>query len=297
MRVEKDDITRYKMRELKRDITRIFLVIAASIIMAINIKSFVRAGNLIPGGFTGVSLLIMEVAKKYFDISLSYAVINLLFNSVPVIISFKVIGKKFTIYSCIMILTSSLLTDILPVYPITYDVLLISIFGGIVNGTAISMCLFADATSGGTDFIAIFLSEKFGVDAWNYILIANAIVLLVAGGLFGWDKALYSIIFQFTSTEVLHVCYKRYKRNTLFIITNSPEEVVKIIYRYTGHGATNIAGIGTHENKPRTLIYSVVSSDQVKKVISKVKEVDESVFVNVVKTEQLDGNFYVKPND
>lgn len=286
-----------RRRELIRDIKRIFLVTAASVIMAANIKSFVRAGGLIPGGFTGLALLIIEVGKNFFHVSLSFAVINLLLNSVPVFISFRLIGKKFTVYSCIMIVLASILTDMLPVYPITYDILLISIFGGIVNGTAISMCLVADATSGGTDFIAIFLSEKFGIDAWNYILAANAVVLLVAGYLFGWDKALYSIIFQFTSTQMLHVWYKRYKKNTLFIITNSPKEVADIIYRYTGHGATNIAGVGTHENKPRTLVYSVISSEQVKKVISKIRDVDESVFVNVIKTEQLNGNFYKRPND
>ncbi len=286
-----------RRREFKRDIKRIFLVVGASIIMAANMKSFVRAGGLIPGGFMGLTLLIIEVVKEFFHISLSFAVINLLLNSIPVVISFRAIGKKFTIYSCIMIVLTSVFTDMMPVYPITYDVLLISTFGGIVSGAAISMCLFADATSGGTDFIAIFLSERFGVDAWNYILMANAVILIIAGYLFGWDKALYSIIFQFTSTQTLHVFYKRYKRNTLFIITNSPKEVVDFIYQYTGHGATNIIGVGTHENKPRTLVYSVVSSEQVKKVISKIKEIDENVFVNVVKTEQLDGNFYKRPND
>jgi len=284
-------------RELKRDIRRIICVLAASVIMALNIKSFVRAGDLIPGGFTGLSLLIIEICDKFWNITIPFTVINLLLNAVPVVISFKMIGKKFTIYSCLTIIVTSFLTDLIPVYPITYDLLLISFFGGIVNGTAISMCLFADATSGGTDFIAIFLSEKFGIDAWNYILMGNAVVLLIAGALFGWDKALYSIIFQFTSTQMLHVCYKRYKKDTLFIITNSPKEVVDTIYHYTGHGATNISSVGAHENKPRTLVYSVIASDQVKKVVSKLKEVDDSIFVNVVKTEQLDGNFYRKPND
>lgn len=284
-------------RELKRDIKRFIIILAASVLMALNIKSFVRAGDLIPGGFTGLSLLIIEICDKFFQITIPFTVINLLLNSVPVIISFKMIGRKFTIYSCITIIVTSFLTDIIPVYPITYDLLLISFFGGIVNGTAISMCLFADATSGGTDFIAIFLSEKYGIDAWNYILMGNAVVLLVAGALFGWDKALYSIIFQFASTQMLHVCYKRYKKDTLFIITNTPKEVVDIIYKYTGHGATNISSLGAHENKPRTLVYSVISSDQVKKVVSKLKEVDKSIFVNVVKTEQLDGNFYKRPND
>ena len=189
--------------EWKRDLKRIFLVIVASFVMAVNVKSFVRAGGLIPGGFMGLTLLIIEVAKEFFNISFSFSFINLLLNSIPVVISFRAIGKKFTIYSCVMIVLTSIFTDMMPVYPITYDILLISTFGGLVSGAAVSMCLFADATSGGTDFIAIYLSEKFGIDAWNYILLANAVILVIAGYLFGWDKALYSIIFLFKNEHFI----------------------------------------------------------------------------------------------
>lgn len=93
-----------------------------------------------------------------------------------------------------MIVVSGILTDIVPSFPMTQDILLISIFGGLINALAISLCLFANATSGGTDFIAIFLSEKYGIDSWNYIFAGNVVILGIAGALFGWDKALYSII-------------------------------------------------------------------------------------------------------
>lgn len=286
----------YRQRIVIKEIKRLIMVLAASALMAVNIKSFVRAGDLIPGGFTGLTILIQQIGLQFWEVVIPFAPVNLMLNAIPAAISFKLIGKKFTIYSCIMIIMTSVLTDILPAYPLTYDILLISIFGGLVNGTAISMCLMADATSGGTDFIAIFLSEKFGIDSWNYILLGNAAVITAAGFIFGWNIALYSIIFQFTSTEMLHVCYKRYKRNTLLIITDQPEKVVRVIYHITGHGATNITGIGTHEKRERTLVYSVVASDEVKRVVSKLKKVDENVFVNVVKTEQLAGKFYQRPN-
>lgn len=92
-----------------------------------------------------------------------------------------------------MIVVSGILTDIVPSFSVTEDILLISIFGGLINALAISLCLFANATSGGTDFIAIFLSEKYGIDSWNYIFAGNVVILGIAGALFGWDKALYSI--------------------------------------------------------------------------------------------------------
>lgn len=286
-----------KRKVLRKDIVRILLIIVASVIMAINLNSFVDAGGLLPGGFTGLTILIQEIAKEFFGFNVSFALVNLLLNSIPVLISYKYIGKKFTIFSCVMIILTSIFTDMIPSYPITYDILLISIFGGMVTGTAISMCLFADATSGGTDFIAMFLSKRYGIDAWNYILIGNAVILLIAGYLFGWNKALYSIIFQFTSTQMLHLCYKRYKKNTLFIITQYPEEVAKAISETTKHASTTFHGFGTYEKKERTLIYSVVGREEVKKVVSNIRAVDDKVFINIIKTEQLEGNFYIKPND
>ena len=124
---------------------------------------------------------------------------------------------------------TNILTDIIPGFAITYDTLLISIFGGLINGFVISLCLWMNATTGGTDFIAIYFSEKKGIDSFNIVLGINAIILIAAGILFGWDKALYSIIFQYTSTQVLHVLYKQYQQNTLFIVTNRAEEVIEAI--------------------------------------------------------------------
>ena len=110
-----------------------------------------------------------------------YSAVNLLLNLAPIMISFRFIGKKFTLYSCVAIVLTSILTDILPGYPITSDILLICVFGGLINGFAVSLCLFAGATSGGTDFIAIFFSERKGKETWNYILAGNVLMLAAAG--------------------------------------------------------------------------------------------------------------------
>ena len=159
----------------------------------------------------------------------------MLLNAVPIYIGFRFIGKKFTLYSCLMIVLTSVLTDMLPGYAITYDTLLISIFGGMINGLAISLCLAVNATSGGTDFIAIYLSDKKGIDSWNMVLGLNVIILAAAGVLFGWDKALYSIIFQYASTQVLHELYKKYQQNTVLVVTNHARDVYEAIARVCNH--------------------------------------------------------------
>lgn len=283
--------------EPKEDIKRIIIVCIAAVIMALNIKSFVRTGGLYPGGATGLALLIQRAGDLFFHVTVPYTVVNVALNAVPVYIGFRYIGKKFTLYSCLMIVLTSVLTDMLPGYAITYDTLLISIFGGLINGVVISLCLLMNATTGGTDFIAIFLSDRKGIDSWNIVLGLNVVILGAAGILFGWDKALYSIIFQYTSTQTLHVLYKKYQQETLFVVTNHAEEICDAISRATNHGATIIEGQGAYKEQERKIVYSVVSGAESKRVLQLIREADPKAFINLMKTEQVAGRFYQKPNE
>lgn len=276
---------------------RILMITVASLVMALNLKSFVRTGGLIPGGFNGLTVLLQEIGLFLWKVELPFSLINFLLNAIPVIISFKFIGKKFTGLSCLMIVLTGIFTDLLPELTVTTDILLVAVFGGLFNAVAISICLFARATSGGTDFIAIFLSEKMGIDSWNYIFAGNVVILVIAGMMFGWDKALYSIIFQFTSTQVLQTLYGRYQKQTLLIVTKHPEEVYEAIKSVTNHDATLLKGVGCYEKKECNILYSVVGRDQARKVLNSVRKADPSAFVNMIKTESLSGRFYQRPND
>ncbi len=280
---------------LKEDGKRIIIICLASVIMALDIKTFVRTGGLYPGGASGLTLLIQRVVELFFGFELPYTLINVLLNLIPIYIGFRFIGKKFTLYSCLSIMLTNILTDILPSFAITYDTLLISVFGGIFCGLAISMCLMMNATTGGTDFIGIYLSEKNGVDSFNIVLGFNAVLLVVAGFLFGWEKALYSIIFQYTSTQVLRMLFKQYRQHTLFVVTNHARRVYEVISKNSHHGATIIDAEGSYEHQERKIVYSVVSRAECKDILDGIKEVDPKAFVNVINTQQVSGRFYQRP--
>lgn len=282
---------------MENTIRRTVMVVVAAVIMAVNLKTFVRTGGLIPGGFTGLTRLLQEISEMLWGIEPPFTAINLTLNAIPILISFKFIGKKFTMYSCLMIVLSGLITDFIPSYTLTTDTLLVAVFGGLFNAVAIAICLMANATSGGTDFIAIFLSEKFDIDSWNYIFAMNVVILAVAGCLFNWEKALYSIIFQFTSTQVLHSLHRRYQKQTLLIITQKPDEIYAAIREMTNHDATLIKGEGCYLKKECNILYSVVGRDEVRKVLKRVRETDPAAFVNMIRTESLSGRFYQRPND
>lgn len=276
---------------------RPFMVVIAAIIMSLNIKIMVRNGGLYPGGATGLTILTQAILQKFFNIEISYTFVNVFWNALPVYIGFKYIGKNFTLFSLFMILLNSVLVDMIPKYTLTSDILLISVFGGMLNGLAISLCLMVDTTTGGTDFISIFLSSRYNVDGFNLVLGLNAVILITAGVLFGWDKALYSIIFQYVSTQTIHLLYRNYAQVTLFIISNKVDEISEMIHTITQHGATIIRGESSYKNDERKMIYSVINESSEKAIVSNILAIDPKAFVNCVRTKEIRGHFNQMPKD
>ena len=290
--------TANQQARLKEFITRVGMIALSSLIVAINLKSFVAAGDLFPGGFTGITRLIQRCALEFAEVELPFAPINLTLNAIPAAISFKLVGKRFTLYSCLTIVLTSIFTDLIPSFAITEDKLLICIFGGIINGFAGCLCLWVRVTSGGTDFIAISLSERKNVDAWNYILCGNVIMLMIAGALFGWEKALYSMLFQYATTQVIRMLDPDGRRATLLIITGRESAGgVCAQIQDTNHTATLIAGVGLYNGDPCVMIYSVVSDSEVRVLARKIRQSDPKAFVNVLRTERVVGKFYRRPRD
>ena len=289
------------MKDLKldprNDLRRAVVVAFASVLMALNIKTFVRTGGLYPGGVTGLTVLFQRIALQYFHVELPFSVVNILLNAFPVYVGFKFIGKKFTLLSCEMIVISAVLTDLIPTHPLTYDTLLIAIFGGLINGVVPTLCLRVNATTGGMDFISIYLSQKRGLDGFTIVLGFNAVVLLIAGYFFGWDKALYSIIYQYTTTQTLRLLYRNYQQETLFIVTDKWDEVRRAIYDTCQHGSTIWAAEGGYKEDWRNVVYSVVARSDVKRVTNVVRTIDPGAFINAIPTERITGRFYQEPKD
>ena len=276
---------------------RVLLIVCGASLSALNLVSFVRAAGLFPGGFTGFSLLIQECWQRYMGIHIPYSVLSLTLNFLAAALCFRYIGKRFALLSMLAVTITSVLADVLPTFTVAADPLLCSVFGGLLNGLATTLCLRADASTGGTDFISIYLAEKSGRDAFNIILGGNVVMLCAAGLLFGWERALYSMIFQFCTTQALHTLLQRYQHRTLWIVTDKPGEVYAIIRDATHHGATLFEGTGLYRNEPRSMIYTVLSGDDIRRVVRQVRAVDPHAFINTQRTDSLTGRFYRRPQD
>ncbi len=283
-----------KQRPLWR---RTLLIVLGAALYAVGTVCFARAAGLFPGGFTGLSLLIQESCQRYLGFNPPYSLFSLTLNFVAAALCFKYIGRRFALFSLLAVVISSVLTDLIPPYAFSSDPLLCSVFGGLVNGLSISLCLRGDASTGGTDFISIYLAEKSGKDAFNIILAGNVCMLAVAGLLFGWERALYSMIFQFCTTQALHTLFRRYQHRTVWIVTDKPDEVYAVIRDTTHHAATLFHGTGLYTNQPRSMIYTVLSGDDVRRVVHDVRQIDPHAFINTQRTDSLTGRFYRRPQD
>ena len=259
-------------------------------------------------------MLIQRIAQYFVDMAggswtVPFSPINLTLNVIPVWIGFRHIGRRFTLWSLYVIFMTGLLTDVLPIKFLTSfiseaelarlaaDPFLNSLFGGIVFGFSMSLCLRWNATTGGTDFIAIYLSEQKGRETWNLIFATNALILLSGGFTFGWTGSLYSIIYQFVTLQVVHLMYRTYQYQTLLIVTSKPKRVCEAIYRVSHHGATVLRGTGAYSGNPTSIIYSVVAADDTPHIYALCKKIDKDAFLNTMSTSRVIGRFYHRPRN
>ena len=280
---------------VKKNIKTTIVIIFSALLSAITINVFVYSGGFFPGGFSGISVLINRSMIQYFGIDIPYGLLYVLMNIFPTILVYKYVGKRFTTFSILQYGLVSLFTLILPVVKLDYDIILITIFGGIFSGISVVLSLMQNASGGGTDFIAIYASNRYRKPIFNYILYGNMVILSVAGLLFGWEKALYSIIYQYVSTQVIESRYQRYKYSTLHMITNHPEEVSQTIFKNTRHGITKLKAEGMYSKSEKTMLYMVVNAFEVNDVVSAAKEADPKIFITISKADKIVGNYYLKP--
>ena len=166
-----------------------------------------------------------------------------------------------------------------------------------VYGIATVIALKGNASTAGTDFIALYVSNKSGRSIWGYVFVFNTCILCIFGYMFGWIYAGYSIVFQFISTRTISSFYQRYKRVTLQITTKHPEQVVDLYIKNYRHGISVMNGYGGYSKAPMSLLHTVVSAYEVQDIVQLLHEGDDKAIINVIPTENFIGGFYQAPID
>lgn len=280
----------------KRDLISFACVFCSSLIMAATTKTFVRPAHLLSGGFMGIALLVDMIADL-FGKSIPTAFTLVVLNVPVALICAKKISKRFVFFSLSQVFLTSFLLQIIPNYPLFDEQVLNVVFGGYIWGMSIVLALKAGASSGGTDFIALYFANKNGREIWMQVFAFNAMILCVFGVVFGFDKAGYSILFQFISTKTISTFHTRYKRVMLHIYTVKKDEVVDTYLEKFHHGITALDGYGGYSHHPVSYLTAIVSSYEVGDVLEALKETDPKIIVSVTKVENFIGRFYNKPLD
>ena len=278
-----------------RNLVTLCAVILSGFMQATIIQVFMRPLNLLSSGFTGVAILVEKITSTYLGFTFSTSLGMLVLNIPIAFFCCKSISKRFTFFSLLQVIVASFFLKVIHFEALFDDRLLNIIFGGFLYGMQAVIALKANASTGGTDFIALYISNKKNKSIFVYVFLFNACLLIVFGMMFGWENAGYSILFQFISTKTIDTFYNRYARMTLQITTSKPDAVIQCLIKNYRHGLSRVDGIGGYSGRSISLIHVVVSSYEVGEMVALMRTVDPHVIVNVMKTENFYGGFYLKP--
>jgi uncharacterized membrane-anchored protein YitT (DUF2179 family) len=272
-------------------IKKIAVVIIGAFLTAVGMNLFLIPANVYSSGFTGIAQLLSKVLTDYTPMNLSMGLLLLLLNIPVAILGWLKVGKSFTIYSFISVVLSSVFLEIIPVKQLSHDILLNAVFGGVIIAVGIGLTLKWGASTGGLDIIAMVLSRIKDKPIGPYMFLLNSLIILTAGFLFGWEKALYTLVFLYTSTRVVDAIHTSHAKLTAFIITKKADELKRAIHEKLVRGITMIPGRGAFSNENRDIMMIVITRYELFDLERIIKEVDPKAFTNIVQTTAVYGFF------
>ena len=270
------------------------MIITSACLQVYIINVFMAPCNLISGGFTGISLFMNKLTRVLGN-EIPTSVGVLVLNIPAALFCAKAISKRFVFLSTVQFLMVSFLLTVVHFEPFFEDQVLNILFGGLLWGFAVSLALKAGGSTGGTDFIAQYVSNKIHRGIWDYVFYFNCFMYLCYGFVFGWIYAGYSIIFQFLSTKTISSMYQRYSQITLEFTTKDPDAVSAVYMDTSHHGMSVIEAYGAYSKEKFFICKGVVSAYEAKEVIENVRKADPHVIINTYKTAQFYGRFYQRP--
>jgi uncharacterized membrane-anchored protein YitT (DUF2179 family) len=270
---------------------KVIVVILGALLNAISINLFLIPANVYSSGFAGLAQLLSKVLTQYTPLHVSMGFLLLLLNIPVAILGWKKVGKSFTLYSFISVLVTSFFLEIIPIQKMSHDILLNAVFGGVILAIGVGFTLKWGASTGGLDIIAMVLSRLKDKPVGTYMFTLNAIIIVTAGSLYGWEKALYTLVTLYTSTRVIDAIHTRHEKLTAFIITSQGEELKKAIQAKLIRGITTLPAKGAYTNETKEILMIVITRYELFDLERIIKEVDPKAFTNIIETASVVGFF------
>ena len=287
-----DTIEGVNMLKIKKELFNYILAIIGGILVGIGEAWVVIPLKLTTGGFNGIAMLI------YYLFKYPVGLVSLLLNLPLFIVSLKVLGISYSIRTLVAMLVTSIMLEIANGWvPLTNDLLLASVFGSIIIGIGIAICLNGSSTTGGTDLLAkIIQSKKKHLNLGNIILIIDAIIIAIASFTFeSIEIALYSGIAVFVMTKIIDFILDGGKyEKALFIITNKSKEISEYIMNEVKRGVTKIDAIGEYTGDRKEILLCIANRREVPRIKDEIKVIDDKSFTIITTVTEAIGEGFRK---
>lgn len=257
-------------------------------------RSFLVPNEVVAGGITGLAIML----NSLMDLPIGWLIIA--FNIPLFIFGFRMLGGlKFavrTIYATVLLAFG--IDYIAPFLPIvTDDPLLYSIYGGLLDGIGMGLVLRVGGTTGGTDIIARIVERRYGVAPGRVILLVDIAIYVGAFFLYGPEKALYALIVAFIATRVIDATLAAGKGSRqLFIITQTPDAIVRDVFAELGRGVTLLEGRGGYTHRKRNILVCAVARSEVGVIKAIVATHDSKAFVIIGEALEVLGEGFTHPS-
>ncbi|WP_432418849.1 YitT family protein [Cytobacillus spongiae] len=281
---------KHKKIPLKEVVKRAVLITIGAVIMAVGLEIFLVPNQVIDGGIVGVSIILSHITGV--KLGLFIFILNIPFF----FIGYKQIGKTFafsTLYGIIILSTST--TFLHPVPAFTQDILLASLFGGIVLGIGVGLVIRYGGSLDGTEILAILTSKKLPFSVGEIIMFVNLFILASAGFVFSWDRAMYSLLAYYVAFKMIDITIKGLDESkSVWIISENYEEIGDALLHRLGRGVTYLKGEGAFSGDDKKVIFCVITRLEEAKLKDIVAEHDPSAFLAIADIAEVRGGRFKK---
>lgn len=266
--------------------------IIAAVLYSVSIYTFAKNSNFAPGGVSGLSLILNHL------FSLPIGLMSLVLNIPVVILSYKLLGKKFLLKSFkTMLITTFMLDVIFPCFP-TYkgNSFLSAIFTGVFLGIGLSLVYMRGSSTGGADFLIISIKKLRPHFSIGQITLATDAIVIILGGIVfkNIDAVLYGAIATYVTSAVIDkIMYGAGSGKLAIIITTDGNATAKLISDECDRGSTLVKAIGTYSGTERHLILCACSKAELIKVRNAAHSVDANAFVMITEASEVFGEGFI----
>ncbi|HJF85357.1 YitT family protein [Megamonas hypermegale] len=266
-----------KKRKISFYLRKYLYLFIGAIITAVGLEIFLIPNNIIDGGVVGIAIMLSAVTGLPFGMFL--IVINLPF----LFLGYKYIGKHFAIATTFSVICLSFWSNIfLPVLPVTNDFFLAAVFGGIITGAGVGIVIRNGASFDGTEIVAIITDRKTVFSVGEIVMFINLFILSSASFVFGWDKAMYSLVAYFVISKMIDVVIKGLEETyAVMIVTSQHDEITDKLMKQMDKGVTLLHGEGGYSKEKRKILYCIVTRLEIDSLKSIVLDIDEAAFITI----------------